>query len=116
MAKYIDKKGNKIEAELFVEGMERCYSLRISGGYGSEWKEFKTKQSALDFITKNKGAEYLTKMGNHYFDANKIKYNLYIGIDEFVVDDFEQDYIIKYSDSILIKSKNAFEKIYKSML
>jgi hypothetical protein len=111
--RYIDKHGNEIEAELFKEGMEDGWKLLVGGGYGSKWKKFKTKKSAENFIAKNKGAEYLTKMGDHYFDANNIKYYLYIGFGEYVIDDFEEHYVINSSNGKILESKSKFEKTYK---
>lgn len=109
---YKDKKGNKIEADLFKEGMEDSWKLLVSGGCGSHWKKFKTKKAALDFIEKGKGAEFITKEGGCYFDAKKINYTLYIGLGEYAIDEFGEHYIIisPYKDHM---SKVTFEKKYK---
>ena len=114
MAKYKDKKGNEIEAELFKEGMEDCWIVMVSGGYGIHTKKFKSKKSALNFIEKNKGAEFITKNGGSFFNAEKINYYLHIKIGESFINEFEENYIINFSkkDQYLI-DRQRFEKKYK---
>lgn len=113
MAKYIDKKGNKFEAELFKDGMENGWTILLNGGYGSYWKDFETKQSALNFIKNEKGAEFITKNGGHYFNDKTITYSLFIKVGELVIDEFEEHYIIKNDEKIDLINKDDFEKRYK---